>query len=402
MIKIKSIILFIAWVLVGNNELKAQEEFIQKPAKLITQFKFTQLSGGIVIIRATVDDIKDSLNFILDTGSGGISLDSNLVERLGFIKKPSESTIRGIAGIKQVEFTHKHRLNLPGLSLDSLSFHINDYDILSSVYGIPVDGIIGFTFLRRYIVGINYDSLTISVYTPGGYKYPKGGHLMQPLFSALPLTNAFVQDNTRTFERFIFDTGAGLCLLLSEDFATDSLVFKKRRKRYVTQAEGLGGKKQMELSAVKQVQIGPYKFRRVPTYVFSDDYNVTNYPLLGGIIGNDLLRRFNLVLNYPQQVIHIKPNTRFFDPFDYSYTGLGIYQDGDKVKVIDIVKGSPGDKAGFKSDDVIFSIDNKITPHIQVVKSLLQNAGGSFPVIVLRDNKPISLKLKIKHILRRK
>jgi hypothetical protein len=54
----------------------AQEEFVPPQAKLITRFPFTQISGGIVIVRAQFDNFPDSLNFVFDTGSGGISLDS--------------------------------------------------------------------------------------------------------------------------------------------------------------------------------------------------------------------------------------------------------------------------------------------------------------------------------------
>ena len=57
--------------------LFAQEEFVQPPSKLITTIPFTQLTGGIIILHATLDNFKDSLNFVLDTGSGGISLDSS-------------------------------------------------------------------------------------------------------------------------------------------------------------------------------------------------------------------------------------------------------------------------------------------------------------------------------------
>jgi hypothetical protein len=45
------------------------------PAKLLTSFKYEQLTGGIVLLKGTLDNFKDSLNFILDTGSGGISLE---------------------------------------------------------------------------------------------------------------------------------------------------------------------------------------------------------------------------------------------------------------------------------------------------------------------------------------
>ncbi len=54
----------------------AQEQFIEKPAKFITRFPFKQLTGGVMLIKARLNNIPDTFNFILDTGSGGISLDS--------------------------------------------------------------------------------------------------------------------------------------------------------------------------------------------------------------------------------------------------------------------------------------------------------------------------------------
>lgn len=381
--------------------LQAQEEFIQVPAKLITQFGFVQLSGGIIVLKAKVDDCKDSLNFVLDTGSGGISLDSATVEELQFKVTKSEKIIRGIAGMRLVDFTYNHTLFLPGLSVPHLDFHINDYDLLTSVYGVKIDGIIGYSFLRRFIVRIDYDKMLIEVYSPGSYKYPRGGYLMHPNFSTLPLPTATITDERSVLSRYIFDTGAGLCFLLSKDFVEDSALLKKGRKIYPTQAEGLGGKKQMSLTVVKEIRIGPYKFRSVPVHIFDDEFNVTSYPLLGGLIGNDLLRRFNLVINYPEQLIHLKPNAHMNESFDYSYTGLGIYQLGEEIKVIDVIENSPGDKAGFKTDDIIFSIEKNYSNNIQVYKNLFQNSIGRVEVVVIRDKKPLILTINVKDIRRK-
>lgn len=378
----------------------AQEEFVLPQAKMLTKFSFTQLSGGIIILRARIDDIPDTLNFVLDTGSGGISLDSETVVTYKMVTEISDKTIRGIAGIKTVAFTNNHTLQLPGLAVEHLDFHINNYDLLTSVYGVKIDGIIGFSFLRRYIVKIDYDLQKIEVLVPGTMKYPKGGYLMKPNFSSLVFPQAQIEDERTLFNRFIFDTGAGLCMLLSEDYVTDSAVLKKKRKRYPTQAEGLGGKKTMDITVIKSVQIGNYKFRKVPVYIFSDDFNVTSYPLLGGLLGNDLLRRFNVILNYPEQSIHLKPNSHFKEEFDYSYTGLGIYQIEQNIMVVDIMPGSPGEKAGFKPDDIILSIDNNFSKNVQAFKSALQNAGNTVRILVLRNGQPLLLKLHIKNILR--
>lgn len=378
----------------------AQEEFIMPEAKLLTRFPFMQLSGGIVIVKAQVDEYQDTLNFVFDTGSGGISLDSLTVQYLGLKKELSDKTIRGIAGIKLVAFAYNHTLKLPGLAVDRLDFHINDYELLTSVYGIKIDGIIGFSFLRRFIVNLDYDKQVMEVYSPGRFRYPKGGYMLRPDFSTLPLQMATIEDERVINARFIFDTGAGLTFLLSREFVEDSVVFRRKRKFYPTQAEGLGGKKMMDITIAKEIKLGPYKFRNVPIHIFDDEHNVTSYPLLGGLVGNDVMRRFNVILNYPDRCIYIKPNNHFQESFDYSYTGLGIYLINGEIRVIDIIKGSPGDKAGFQPGDIIFSVENNYTKNIQTYRTLFQNSIGKVRVIIFREQKPLVLTMMIKDIRR--
>jgi hypothetical protein len=377
---------------------QAQEEFVPPEATLITRFPFTQISGGIIIVKAQFDDFPDSLNFVFDTGSGGISLDSATADYLKIKLQKSDKTIRGIAGVRQVDFANGHVLRFRGLQTPPMDFHINDYELLTSVYGIKIDGIIGYSFLRRYIVRLDYDTQYLEVYMPGVFKYPRGGFLLKPDFTTLPLQNATIHDERTVTTRFIFDTGAGLSMLLSEDFAEDSSVFRKKRKFYPTQVEGLGGKRRMVMGVAKDVKLGPYKFKNVPVHVFEDAFNVTSYPSQGGLIGNDILRRFNVILNYPERSIHLKPNTHFDEPFDYSYTGLGIYLIDGEIRVVDIMKNSPGEKAGFKPGDIIFSVESNFTKNIQAYKNLFQNSIGKVKVVIFREEKPLILTLDVKDI----
>ena len=376
----------------------AQEVF-NPPAKYITTVPFIILTGGIVIVHAVLDNYKDSLNFVLDTGSGGISLDSTTCAALKLETKMSDKTVRGIAGMKTVEFTYDHSIHLPGLTVEHLDFHINDYDILTSAYGIRIDGIMGYSVLRRYIVSINYETLTFDVYTPGTFKYPRGGYLLKPQFTTLPMQPAVIRDNTTVAGRFYLDTGAGLCMLLNEDLVQDSSLLRSKRKKFPTEAEGLGGKKAMDLTVIREVRIGPYRFRKVPIYIFEDDYNITSYPVLGGLIGNDILRRFNVVLNYPEQQIYIRPNKHFLDSFDYSYTGLGMYIIEGAITVTEIMKKSPAEAAGFKEGDIVIGVDNNLSGNIQTYKTLLQNAGRRIKVLISRKGELMILTIKVKSIL---
>ncbi|MBC7720451.1 MAG: PDZ domain-containing protein, partial [Pedobacter sp.] len=72
------------------------------------------------------------------------------------------------------------------------------------------------------------------------------------------------------------------------------------------------------------------------------------------------------------------------------------------VTVIDIIPNSPGDVAGFKSGDLILSIDNVFSKNIQAFKNALQNSGNKIKILVLRNGLPLILTLKVKNILRNK
>ena len=143
--------------------VSAQEIFVEKPAKYITTFPFKQLTGGVILIRATLNNIPDSMNFILDTGSCGISLDSTTCLDFKIPHSPSGRTINGIAGIREVDFAKNNDLNFPGLQVKGLDFYVNNYEILTTVYGMKIDGIIGYSFFSKYIIKIDVDSTNIKV-----------------------------------------------------------------------------------------------------------------------------------------------------------------------------------------------------------------------------------------------
>ncbi|MEJ7822875.1 MAG: aspartyl protease family protein, partial [Chitinophagaceae bacterium] len=368
----KRIVIHILICLFSTSAI-AQEQFIEKPAKLITKFPFKQLTGGVILIKARLNDIPDTLHFILDTGSGGISLDTNTCEELKIPHSPSGRTINGIAGIKEVDFAKNNDLVLPGLRIKGLDFYVNDYEILTNVYGEKIDGIIGYSFFSKYIVKVNFDSTTIEVFEPGSIRYPSGGYLLRPLFTALPIQSLRIKDSRTINANFYIDTGAGLSFLLSKDFIDDSTILLKKRVPVTVEAQGLGGKKRMTVTIIKEVKIGPYIFRRVPTHIMDDEYNATSYPYIGGLIGNDILRRFNMIFNYKKREIHLLPNSHYREEFDYSYTGMSIYNIEGKIIIDDIVPGSPAFKAGFQKDDVIMSVDKNFSNDINQYKNILQS-----------------------------
>ncbi|MER3498020.1 MAG: hypothetical protein C4308_04985 [Chitinophagaceae bacterium] len=379
--------------------LKAQEEFIEPPSKFLTKLYFTQLTGGVIMLQGQVVGYPDTLNFILDTGSGDISLDSTTAEYLKLKPVATDKTIRGIAGIRTVSFVNNLKLKLNKVVVDSLNFRINDYSILTAVYGERIDGIIGYSVLSRYIFKIDYDSSKIEIFSKGTIRYPRGGFLLKPLISTLPLQPARIKDKKTINARFLYDIGAGLCLILSKDFVEDSSFLNRKRKLFFKEAQGLGGKIDMQMTVIKEFKLGPYRFRNVPTYVFRDEYNVTSYPFLAGILGNDLLRRFNCIINYDKRDFYLVPNSHFSEPFDYSYSGIELYYINSEIIIGDVAKGSPAEAAGLKEGDVVLGINKTLSQNLTQLKAALQNANEKVSIIIRRDGELKQYEFRIKSIL---
>jgi hypothetical protein len=398
-----SILFLLFW---NTRPAVAQHEYddraLELPAeRFLGSIRFTVLNGGIILGKIRLGDFPDSLNFIFDTGCGGISLDSMTAERLKLVPYGSPSFVRGIAGVRKERLLDGMRLRFGTVSLDSVTMQVNNYDILTSVYGEQIDGILGYTFFSRYLVRVDYDSCRIDVYSKGPVKYPKGGYLLRPHLVGLPMTEGRLNDARDINSQFYFDTGAGLCLLFSSEFTADSAVFGPKKKRPVrAEGAGLGGKKEMQLTTLKNFSIGPFRFRQIPTYVFDDSYDVTNYPQLGGLIGNDLLRRFNLILNYSRSEIYLVPNGAFNQPFDYSYSGVTIALVRGKIVVTDVMKDSPAEKAGLREGDIVLEVNGDARQDVQVYQGLLRTIGPRVRVLVRREEGEVALlSLRVKSIL---
>ncbi len=377
----------------------AQEEFIEPPSRHVATIPFIQLTGGIILLQARFADFPDTLNFVLDTGSSGISLDSTTADYFGIKPTPTNRSIRGIAGIRTVSFFYNQKLHFPGLTIDSLNFHTNDYGILTAVYGERIDGIIGYSILSRYIMKVNYDSMRISFWTPGSIRYPKGGYLLRPTINLLVSQDLRIKDDRAINAKFLYDMGAGLCMLLNKEFVEDSMFYKRKKKHFVKEGEGLGGKIDMDLTVIREVKVGPYKFKNVPVFTFDDENNVTSYPYMGGLIGNDILRRFNVTINYKKSEIYLLPNSHFNEPFDYSYSGIELYLIDGIIFIGDVAKGSPGEEAGLKEGDIVIAVNKVFSQNLNQYKIALQKPNEKVMMLIRRDGVLQEVEFKVKSIL---
>lgn len=149
---------------------------------------------------------------------------------------------------------------------------------------------------------------------------------------------------------------------------------------------------------VKEIKIGPYRFRKVPSYIFDDENNVTSYPYQGGLIGNDILRRFNVIINYEKGDIYITPNKHYGEEFDYSYTGLELYYIQGLIIAGDVAKGSPAEAAGLMEGDEVLAVNKNFSQNLNQYKIALQVPNEKVKLIIRRDGVIKEIEFKVKSI----
>jgi hypothetical protein len=364
-------------------------------ARLVVKAPFEELTGGVVLLQAQVAGYAIPLNFILDTGSGGISLDSTLVAQWRIPAALSEVTLQGIGGNHALYFTPLLPLVINQVLIDSFSFHIRNYKVLSDYFGVPVHGIIGYSLLKKYIAAVDFDSLQLSIYKPGRYDYPERGFTIATWHNPLPHIPSVVRNSRKVNTNLLLDSGAGLYTLFSSLFLKDSALLTNANKPKLSATVGSSGKDLLKITTIKSLKFGPYVFRNIPACIYEDSSNLLGYPDNTGLIGNDLLRRFNVVINYPERKFHFTPNHYFFESFDYSYTGLNLTKEDGRIYINDIVPGSPAEQCGLHNGDVIYAIGNNTSPDLTRMYKAMQQEGKRIKLVVQREEELLEVYLTV-------
>ena len=83
-------------------------------------------------------------------------------------------------------------------------------------------------------------------------------------------------------------------------------------------------------SRIHRLYLGKFSFEH-PLTAMPDEYSIQNLKLVPnrkGSIGSDILRRFTVIFDYPDQRIFLKKNRNYQDPFSFNSSGLDIQQVG--------------------------------------------------------------------------
>ncbi|HEY5125248.1 MAG TPA: hypothetical protein VIK14_16075 [Ignavibacteria bacterium] len=183
--------------------------------------------------------------------------------------------------------------------------------------GSASDGVIGYTYFGHYKVEVDYDNKIITLHDSADIIDESGWESIPLTFDEnnKPHLNIYISiENEEPVKLDVYiDYAASLSIELT---VREGMKFKLPEK-YEADFEGYGlsGDVKGKTARISKFKIGKYEFKNV-TATFFEGNSRSKDKIADGVISNDALRRFNLIFDYQNKKLLIKPNNSFNEPFE--------------------------------------------------------------------------------------
>lgn len=271
----------------------------------------------------------------------------------------------GSEGNYDAYITSELKVDIPGLTSHNVSAAIlkRDHFGLSNFTGMPIHGLLGYDFFNSLAVKVDFRDSALTVYRPKDERRFKIGEKIPITIEnhkPYMLAAVYLPNGTKKESKLVIDLGAGHPLSLDNMANSRCLPQKNIRANL---GIGFNGPIDGYMSRINEVQLGKYHIKNpISSFPIQDSIQTKLFEKRDGNLGIGMLKKFIVVFNYAANVIYLKPDPEFSQPFEHDMSGLEYYACGDDFKRIVISRvepGSAGDKVGLEKDDEIVSINFK-------------------------------------------
>lgn len=202
---------------------------------------------------------------------------------------------------------------------------------------------LGMDVLRGVVMEIDFDRSVIAFSPAETFTdYPKTAPTRLQWSHGGPTLGGAITGSSST--RIQFDTGNPGSVNMGEYVARSALKGQSSSHFLVT---GVDGSHPHRSSNLPSLTIAGVTFKNVPVSVSPDRRDEA----IG--IGIDVMKRFNLVLDFTHDRMWMTPNAKVGEPFRKDRSGIGTYSNTWPKRITYISPGSPAYQAGFKAGEVI-------------------------------------------------
>ncbi|MGY2133327.1 aspartyl protease family protein [Hymenobacter sp. HD11105] len=261
---------------------------------------------------------KGPFNFLLDTGVATSTITNPRLKRQLGIHTAKEYSIAGVGPKTPLLAYRTQPVHVEFAGIEALNFSFTivtekalDFERLT---GVPIDGILGFDLFQSFIVTVQPTRGTITFTDPTRSDLVKDNSWTSiPL--ALEDSKPYITADIAVTEsivlplKLVVDTGAGHALSLELGSHPSLCLPKQRMRAYLGQ--GLSGSIRGFVGRVRSLQLGGYQLESLATSFPDASNNIAQRITIprNGTLGFDVLRRFDIVIDYPHNQLMLRPTS---------------------------------------------------------------------------------------------
>jgi hypothetical protein len=360
------------------------------------------MEANHIILQTQVND-RAPIGFIVDTGDGHESINASRAAALGLSSYGSTASYGG-GNLAQFSFATGATFTFPGIEIHDQHVDLLDQRGLEKALGIPLGGLLGYDFLSRFIVEIDYVAKLMILHEPSAWHYTGRGTAVPITFdNGIPFFEAQISVPTQPAipAHMVMDFGAADTMTFTSPFVRDyNLIQLAGTDIRTIKAAGLENQffAQSNMRGhIDVFRLGGLVAHSIPVSLSANTSGAYSDDSFAGTVGEGIYTRYHVFLDYPHHRAIFEPNTKASAPFPERKTyGLTLIADGDDLHtflVTAIRAGSPAERDGFLQGDIISALDHKpaATFTLAELRSVLLRTGEAHDFKILRAGQLISI-----------
>ncbi len=336
--------------------------------------------------------------WVLDSGASMSVIDQDYAKRLGLDVQGSIKGY-GFGELFELSFVEVPEFQVGPITFARQKLYVSQ-GLTEKSYEPVIAGILGYDFLSRFVVEIDYDHQTATFHAPEAFVYRGPGITIDAPLKYRTFTLPVVLDN-RYSSLWSLDLGS-YHSSVHYPFAEKHGLLDRPGVAIVSQ--GMSG-----ISYETNVRFGCLAIDR-----FGLDQPLISIPVekgkgaaalgeVGGNLGNSTLRHFHLFLNYPEQKIILEKGLHFNRAFPSDKSGMIIGRaESSQPMVSYVATASPAAKAGLRAGDMIMEMAGQpLVPGqlIAPLRTVLRGPAGSIvPLKIQREDKVFAATIILEEI----
>ena len=327
---------------------------------------FTFESSHIVL--AVSVNGRPPTGFILDTGADQEVLNTARLAEFG-VAPYAKSATTGGGNSAEYDYAKDVTFTLPGVELKSQHVAVLEQTGLERALGVPIGGILGYDFLSRFVVEIDYAKKILTLHDPAAWTYSGSGAVVPLVFDdGIPFVHGTISAGGKRDipAYFVLDFGAAETMTLTAPFVRAHGLDALARNAAVNRPAGL----EKEFFAqnnirgrVDRLTLGSLIIEDIPINMSVNTTGAYASPNFSGTVGETIDRRYHVFLDYPRKRAIFEPTPEAARPFPERRTyGLTLLASGADLRsftVSGVRAGSPAEQDGFRKGDRITAWDGE-------------------------------------------